>query len=73
MSESVNCATQHNTKTLKYVVVCLCVLFTANSSDVSQPIMMMLLLKKCSITVVDLIPKCDSTLWTVQSHRTKTL
>jgi hypothetical protein len=39
MSESVNSATQHNNKALKFVVVCLSVLFTVNSSDVSQPIM----------------------------------
>jgi hypothetical protein len=39
MSDSVNSATQHNTKTLKYVVVCLSVLFTVNRSDISQPIM----------------------------------
>jgi len=38
MSDSVNSATQHNIKTLKYVVVCLSVLFTVNGSDVSQPI-----------------------------------
>lgn len=39
MSESVNSATQHNNRTLKSVVICLSVLFTVYSSDVSQPIM----------------------------------
>jgi hypothetical protein len=38
MSESINSATQHNIKTLKFVV-CLSVLFTVNDSDVSQFIM----------------------------------